>query len=71
MKKLLASLASLISISIMSGCASYHQGMSNLTAFVDKAHCYTNKNYNPRTADSATGFMLGNEVASCQTEGTK
>ena len=55
----------------MSGCASYHQGMSNLTAFVDKAHCYTNKNYNPRTADSATGFMLGNEVASCQTEGSK
>lgn len=70
MKKILASLAPLIAILVMSGCASYHQGMSNLTAFVDKAHCYTNKNYNPR-ATVSRGFMLGNEVASCQTEGSK
>ena len=49
----------------MNGCATYDDGMDSLTKFIDKAHCYTNKSQNM----AAEGFMVGNEMAPCQSNG--
>jgi len=65
MKKLLLTLGLLMPILAMNGCATYHDGMDSLTKFIDKAHCYTNKSQNM----AAEGFMVGNDMAPCQSNG--
>jgi len=67
MKRLLLTLGLLMQILAMNGCATYHDGMDSLTKSIDKAHCYTNKGQHM----ASNGFMLGNDMAPCQSNGAK